>query len=96
MPVIIRAETLRQLAMNEYRGEHVRLSTSAFATPSYAIGADKMYVRQLETPDPTEPQEVFYDARNGHAPGVQPAVLLSAECIRHDHEGRLSASRSIL
>jgi hypothetical protein len=63
-PVIIRAETLRQLALNEYRGEHVRLSSSAFATPSYAIGADKMYVRQIETPDPTEPQEVFYDARN--------------------------------
>jgi hypothetical protein len=63
-PVIVRAETLRQLALNEYRGEHVRLSTSAFATPSYSIGADKMYVRQLETPDPTEPQEVLFDAKS--------------------------------
>jgi hypothetical protein len=56
IPMIVRADTLRQLSRNngvtEFNAKNVRLSTSAFAVPSYSIAADKAYVRQVDTNDP--------------------------------------------
>lgn len=47
IPIIVRAKTIRQLSQGEYRAQGVQLSTSAFALPSYALAADKIYVRRL-------------------------------------------------
>jgi hypothetical protein len=52
IPVIVRANTLRQLTLGEYRAEGVELSTSSFKTPSYSINAQKAYVRSQDTGDP--------------------------------------------
>jgi len=52
IPVVVRARTVRQLAIGEYEAKHVRLSTSTFALPSYSIAADRIYVRRVDTEDP--------------------------------------------
>ncbi len=52
IPVIIRAQVLRQLSQGEYRAEKVKLTQSSFYTPSYDIGMKQAYVRQVETGDP--------------------------------------------
>jgi lipopolysaccharide assembly outer membrane protein LptD (OstA) len=51
VPVTVRAEKMRQLTAGEYRGEKVELSTSSFATPSFSVRTDKVYVRQSYEPD---------------------------------------------
>ena len=53
IPVIIRANTVRQLSKREFRAEGVELSTSSFALPSYSVAAESVYVRQVETDDPS-------------------------------------------
>ncbi len=50
VPVFVRANTIRQLSLQEYRAEDVQLTTSGFHTPSYAIAADRAYVRRSEAP----------------------------------------------
>jgi lipopolysaccharide assembly outer membrane protein LptD (OstA) len=52
IPVIVRAQTLRQLSQGEYRAEKVKLTQSSFFTPSYDIGMKQAYIRQVETGDP--------------------------------------------
>ncbi len=52
IPIVLRASVLRQLSLGEYSAEKIRLSTSSFATPSYALAADRAYVRQSPTTDP--------------------------------------------
>jgi lipopolysaccharide assembly outer membrane protein LptD (OstA) len=49
VPVFVRAQTIRQLSLEEYSAEKVQLTTSAFHTPSYAIAADRAYVRRSES-----------------------------------------------
>ena len=44
LPITIRARKLRQLSQDDYRGEHVELSTSSFATPTYSVKTDEVYV----------------------------------------------------
>lgn len=52
VPVVMRARLARQLSKGEFNAQNVRLSTSRFATPSYSINAQKIYVRQEDTGDP--------------------------------------------
>jgi hypothetical protein len=52
IPVIVRAKTLRQMSMGEYRADNVKLTQSSFHTPSYAIGLKQAYIRQVDTGDP--------------------------------------------
>jgi hypothetical protein len=52
IPVIIRANVLRQMSQGEYRGDNVKLTQSSFYTPSYDIGMKQAYVRQVETGNP--------------------------------------------
>jgi lipopolysaccharide export system protein LptA len=52
IPIVMRAKVVRQLSMGEYRGEQVQLTQSSFFTPSYHIGMNQAYVRQVETNDP--------------------------------------------
>lgn len=51
-PLIVRAQTVRQLSEGEYTAEGALLTTSSFATPSYSIGLQKAYIRQIDTGDP--------------------------------------------
>ncbi|HLL88405.1 MAG TPA: LPS assembly protein LptD, partial [Tepidisphaeraceae bacterium] len=46
LPVVVRAATMRQISAGEYDATKVTLTQSAFARPSYAIRADKIYVGQ--------------------------------------------------
>ncbi|MCC6424111.1 MAG: LPS assembly protein LptD [Phycisphaerales bacterium] len=63
MPIIVRARTIRQLALDdqlrEYRAQDVQLTTSSFATPSYSIEADRAYVRQDNTAPDGGPRSTF-------------------------------------
>lgn len=53
IPIVVRAQVLRQLSSSatrqEYEAEKTRLSSSTFHTPSYSIGASSAYIRQTET-----------------------------------------------
>lgn len=64
IPVVVRAETIRQLTLGEYNTERVELSTSAFAVPSYSVAADRAYVRSYDTNDPRYGQRTDFQAHN--------------------------------
>ena len=53
MPIIMRATTIKQLSRDEdhaeFRLQDAVLTTSSFATPSYAVASDRTYVRQVDT-----------------------------------------------
>ncbi len=53
IPIVVRAQALRQLSrsesMQEFEATKTRLSSSTFHTPSYSIGASSAYIRQTET-----------------------------------------------
>ncbi len=46
IPITLRAQVLRQVSAGEYKAVGANLSTSNFATPDYALKADRVYVRQ--------------------------------------------------
>lgn len=64
IPVVLRAQVIRQLAQREYRAEDVELSTSSFATPSYSIKADRAYVRTYDTRNPRLGDRTVFTANN--------------------------------
>ena len=47
VPITVRADVLRQLSAGEFKAQGANLSTSNFATPDYALKADRVYVRQV-------------------------------------------------
>lgn len=54
IPIIMRARTIKQLSRDdnggaEYRLKDAVLTTSSFSRPSYAVAADRTYVKQVET-----------------------------------------------
>ena len=51
LPITLRAEVLRQVSAGEYKAVSANLSTSNFATPDYALKADRVYVRQAPPND---------------------------------------------
>lgn len=64
IPVIVRAQTIRQLAQGEYKAEDVQLTTSAFKVPSYSINADRIYVRRAEGRVAGEPARWEFESKN--------------------------------
>jgi hypothetical protein len=50
IPITVRAEKLRQLSQGEYEGQKVELSTSSFATPTYSVKTDQVYIHQEQEP----------------------------------------------
>lgn len=50
IPVVVRAQTIKQLSQepqhSEYKAEKAQLTTSTFATPTFAIAASKTYITQ--------------------------------------------------
>jgi hypothetical protein len=55
IPIVVRAARLKQLSQEEgraeYKAEQLRLTTSSFATPTFAIAASKAYIRQVDPGD---------------------------------------------
>lgn len=49
IPIYVRAEKLLQVSQREWRAEEARLTTSAFAEPHIALGAERLTIR--EEPD---------------------------------------------
>jgi hypothetical protein len=64
IPIFMRAQTVRQLSQGEYKADNVVLTTSAFATPSYSLAAQKAYVRTEEVPGPAGGEQVAFAAQN--------------------------------
>ncbi|HRK29831.1 MAG TPA: LPS assembly protein LptD [Tepidisphaeraceae bacterium] len=64
VPIVLRAQTARQLAVGEYSTDQVELTTSTFAVPSYSIRASKAYVRQYDTGDPRYGDRTVFKANN--------------------------------
>jgi hypothetical protein len=64
VPMLMRADTIRQLTVGEYNADHVQLSTSEFATPSYSLAATKAYIRQVDSGDPRIGTQTGYEAQN--------------------------------
>lgn len=63
VPVIVRAQTIRQLARNDWQVDKVQLSTSEFATQSYRVAASRAYVRQVAATDDS-PARTEFSAQN--------------------------------
>lgn len=51
VPLFVRADEMRQVAINEWTAEGVQVSTSSFATPDLAIGSKHLTLTQLEEGD---------------------------------------------
>lgn len=64
IPIVLRAQTLRQLALGQFEATDGQLSTSAFAVPSYAIAAQRIYLRQTDTSDPRLGMRHTFEASN--------------------------------
>lgn len=64
LPLIVRATTLKQLTSGEFAAQGAQLSTSSFATPSYGLRADRVYVRQYSTDDPRDGTRTRFRADN--------------------------------
>ncbi|MEW6198451.1 MAG: LPS assembly protein LptD [Planctomycetota bacterium] len=51
IPLYVRADEIRQLSAREFAADHAVVTTSEFFTPSYHVGAERVYVRDLTKRD---------------------------------------------
>jgi len=51
VPLYVRAEAIRQTSASDFSAENARLTTSAFATPHFSIGAAELRLQQYRTAD---------------------------------------------
>lgn len=51
IPLYVRAAEIRQLSAREFAADQARVTTSEFYTPSYHVGADRVYLRDLTRRD---------------------------------------------
>lgn len=64
IPIVVRANIIRQLAVGEYSTEKVELTTSTFAVPSYSVRAQQAYVRQYDTGDSRYGNRTVFNAKD--------------------------------
>ena len=64
VPIFIRAAAVRQLSQGEFKADDVKLTTSAFATPTYGLSAAHAYVRTESSGDPRLGERVNYSVEN--------------------------------
>lgn len=64
IPVTVRAETVRQLAHDEFEADHVLLSSSSFAKPSFSVAATRAYIQQVQTDEATGETETYFQGNN--------------------------------
>ena len=62
MPLYMRAESIRQEAVNQFSAKKATLSNTAFFNPEFSIGVSSVTVEQVERDDGS--QHVIMDARN--------------------------------
>lgn len=51
IPLYVRAAEMRQLSAREFSADQARVTTSEFYTPSYHVGAERVYIRDLTKRD---------------------------------------------
>ncbi len=51
IPLYIRADQIRQLSTREFEARNARVTTSEFYTPSYHVGAERVYIRDTTPRD---------------------------------------------
>jgi hypothetical protein len=64
IPITVRARTVRQLSHDEFLADHVQLSASSFATPSFSVAATRAYIQQLQTDEETNDTQTYFTAQN--------------------------------
>ncbi len=68
LPIVIRAQTIRQLSQTDRGGEYLannaRMSTTAFRTPTYSIAANRVYVRRTPTQQERLGDRTTFSARH--------------------------------
>ena len=64
IPIFLHAATVRQLSQGEFKADNAELTTSAFATPTYGLGASHIYVRSEDSGDPRIGERVAFSARD--------------------------------
>lgn|GEM_PF-340655 len=68
IPLYIRADEIRQLSTREFEARNAKLTTSEFYTPSYHVGAERVYIRDTtprdETGRATSGPTGYYRVRN--------------------------------
>lgn len=62
MPLYLRADAIRQEAVNQFRAEKATLSNTAFFHPDFSIGITSVTVEQAQRPDGSN--HLIMDARN--------------------------------
>jgi hypothetical protein len=63
-PLVVRADAMRQLGVDTFEADRASITTSNFATPSLALSASKVTVRQAETGDPRVGTRTSFLAEN--------------------------------
>jgi len=63
VPVVVRANVVRQLAQGEFDAQKAQLTTSSFAIPSYAIQTEQAYIRQ-DTNTETGAVSAYFQSRD--------------------------------
>ena len=70
-PLVVRAATIKQLSQSkehgEYRLQGMKLTSSTFASPSFAIAANKAYLTQAENADEYYGKRTSFSATNTRA-----------------------------
>lgn len=51
VPLYVRADEIRQLSTREFAAQNAEVSTSEFYTPSYHVGAERVYLRDMTERD---------------------------------------------
>ena len=64
VPIFMRAATVRQLSQGEFKADGAEMTTSAFATPTFGLGASHIYVRSEDSGDPRLGERVTYSAQD--------------------------------
>ncbi len=95
IPLYVRAAEIRQLSAKEFAADHALVTTSEFYTPSYHVGADRVYVRDLTRRDAegraTGPVSGAYELRSSTL-NVEGVPLLWWPYSK----GRLESSETLL
>ncbi len=48
LPIVLRADTVRQLSLGEITAEHGQITSSLFSIPSFSVGASSIYTHQTK------------------------------------------------
>ena len=93
VPIIVRAQVIRQLSTNEYRVEHAEMTTSAFAVPSYAIRRRQGIYPRRSNRQSADRQPHLFRRPGCNLQHVRRTRLLASRRRRHLHRTRRALAR---